>query len=80
MSTSDIALASAPAATVRHARAAVLVPLALAFIGLAVVAGVGAGRQGATLAANTPVGIDPVVTGSVVSADEQARAMKTLDR
>jgi hypothetical protein len=80
MSASDIGLASAPAASVGRMRVAVVVPLALAFIGLAVVAGIGAGRQGAMLASGTPVGVDPVVTGSVVSADEQARAMRTLDR
>jgi len=48
-------------------------------VGLAVVAGVGVARQGAMLAANAPIGIDPIVTGSIGPADEH-RAMEMLDR
>ena len=80
MSSSEIALSSAPSATgINRARIAALVPLALALVGLAVVAGVGVARQGAILAANAPIGIDPIVTGSIGSADEH-RAMEMLDR
>jgi len=79
MSASDFTLSSAAPVRVNRKRLAVFAPLALAFIGLAIVAGIGAGKQGAMLAANTPVGIDPMVTGSIAPADEH-HAMEMLDR
>jgi len=79
MSAQEIILPPAATAGISRTRMAAFVPLALALVGVAAVLFGGVSARTTSVAA-AGAGIDPMVTGSVVSADDQARAMKMLDR
>ncbi|HVZ13890.1 MAG TPA: hypothetical protein VG894_05470 [Bauldia sp.] len=80
MSAQEIILPPAASAGISRTRVAAFVPLALALVGVAAIMLGGVSSRGTTNVAASAPGVDPVVTGSIVSADEQQRAMKMLDR
>ena len=80
MSSIDILLPEAAAARVNRTRLAALVPMALALAGVALIllGGVNARTSSAEVAATS--GIDPIVTGSIMTPDDRRQALMMLDR
>ncbi len=80
MSAHEIILPPAVGAGISRTRMAAFIPLALALVGVAAVLVGGVSARGTGNVTASAGAVDPIVTGSIVSPDEQQRAMKTLDR
>jgi hypothetical protein len=80
MSAQEIVLPPTGSVGIRRTRVVAIAPLALALVGVAALLLARGPHDAANMAAAAGPAVDPVVTGSIVSADEQARAMKMLDR
>jgi len=80
MSSIDILLPEAPAARINRTRLAAALPMTLALAGVAFIllGGVNARQPSAEVAATT--GIDPIVTGSIMTPDDRRQALMMLDR
>ena len=80
MSSIDILLPEAAAARINRTRLAAVLPMTLALAGVALIllGGVNARQPSAEVAAAT--GVDPIVTGSIMTPDDRRQALMMLDR
>jgi hypothetical protein len=80
MTSTDILLPEAAVARVSRTKLAAFLPITLAVAGVAFVllGGVNARSPSTELAASA--GVDPVVTGSIMTPDDRRQALMMLDR
>jgi hypothetical protein len=80
MSSIDVLLPEAMAASVGRTKLAAFLPMALAVVGvfLVLLGGVNARTPSAEVAASP--GVDPIVTGSIMTPDDRRQALEMLDR
>jgi len=80
MTSTDILLPEASAAGVSRARVAVFLPIALAVAGVAIILMGGVSARGPATETAATSGIDPIITGSIMTPDDRRQALIMLDR
>jgi hypothetical protein len=66
--------------TAARSRLVAFVPIAIALIGIGVILFGGVSARTGDMAKASVTGVDPVVTGSILTPDDRRRALQMLDR
>lgn len=80
MSSIDILLPEAAAARVSRTKLVAILPISLALVGVAFIMMGGVNARSSSVEVAAAAGIDPIVTGSIMSPDDRRQALIMLDR
>ena len=80
MSSTDILLPEATATRLSRTKLAAVLPLSLALAGVAFILLGGVNARGSSAEVAATAGLDPTVTGSIMSPDDRRQALMMLDR
>jgi hypothetical protein len=80
MSSTDILLPESAASDISRTKLAPFLPIALALAGVAFILVGGVSVRGSSSEVAATAGIDPIITGSIMSPDDRRQALEMLDR